>query len=535
LSSRASTSHRELAGSLARFRNGGFSVDANVAVRATVQVGHCSITVGADAVAERLRDELSESVPLTVAGCGGACFDAPIVTLFYASGGSQRFSRVELRDVARIVDASEAGFESGTAWTDDFFESQHRLALAGAGAIDPVSIDAYVSAGGYSGLARTLGMTPDEVTQQVMASGLRGRGGAYFPAAAKWDAARKAAGVRRHLIVNAEEGEPGVFKDRHLMEGVPHRLLEGAIIAAYASSASEATIYVNAGAHLSADRMRCAVDQAHEHGLIGDSVLGTDFSLSVDIVRGAGGYVCGEETALLNTMEGHRREPRLRPPFPTEAGLWGRPTVVNNVETLASVPFILSEGPEAFAAIGTEEGAGTKIVSLSGVVKRPGVAEVPFGATLRQVVFDIGAGPVAGCKIAFAGVGGPSSGLLPESMFDLPIKPGMLHESGVMLGAGGVVAFDERADPLEVVAELAAYNARESCGKCTPCREGAPRMAELLDEIIVGRGTKVHLEELETLANVVNAASLCGLGQAAGNPILSALHFFGDEFAAMIS
>ncbi len=535
MTGRAAASYRELAESLARLRNDGKSVGDNIAIRATVQVGHCSIAVGADTVAERLQAALAESVPLTVAGCDGACFDAPVVTLIHASGGSQRFSRVELRDVARIVEASETGPESSAVDTDDFFESQHRLALAGAGIIDPTSIDAYVSTGGYSGLARALEMTPEEVTQQVTASGLRGRGGAYFPAAAKWEAARKAAGARRHLIVNAEEGEPGVFKDRHLMDGVPHRVLEGAIIAAYASDVSEATFYVNAEAHLSADRMRCAIDQANKHGLIGDSVLGTDFNLSVDIVRGAGGYVCGEETALINTMEGYRREPRLRPPFPTEAGLWGRPTVINNVETLASVPFVLSEGPDVFAAIGTDDGAGTKIVSLSGVLKRPGVVEIPFGTTLRQIVFDIGAGPTDGSTIAFAGVGGPSSGLLPESMFDLPINPGMLHESGVMLGAGGVVVLDDRADPVEVVSELAAYNASESCGKCTPCREGAPRMVELLDAIVGGRGTKRHLEELETLAKVVNAASLCGLGQAAGNPVLSALRFFGDEFAAMVS
>ena len=317
------------------------------------------------------------------------------------------------------------------------------------------------------------------------------------------------------------------------MEGVPHRIIEGATIAAYAAGVSEATIYINAEANLSAERMTEALSQAMKRGLSGEDILGSGFSLSVEIRRGAGGYVCGEETTLLNTMEGQRREPRLRPPFPTEAGLWGKPTVINNAETLASVPFILSRGPAAFAANGTESDRGTKLISLSGSLLRPGVAEVAMGATLRQLVFDVGGGPPENRTITSVGVGGPSSGVIPASALDTPIKSGLLHESGIILGAGGVIALDERISAFEAVRNLAAYNANESCGKCTPCREGTPRMVEVLDRLASGDGQPSDLHELEELARVVNAASLCGLGQAAGNPLLSALHFFGDEFAML--
>ena len=315
------------------------------------------------------------------------------------------------------------------------------------------------------------------------------------------------------------------------MEGVPHRIIEGMAIAAYASGVEKAFIYINAEAGLSAGRMRKAIDDAEDRNLLGDDILGSEFGLRVEIRRGAGGYVCGEETTLLNTMEGYRREPRLRPPFPTESGLLSSPTVINNPETLASVPFILTHGAKAFAEIGDESGSGTKIVSLSGSVRRPGLAEVPMGTTLRQIVFDIGGGLADGRRLSAIAVGGPSSGVLPESMLDTAIRPGMIHESGVMLGAGGVIALDDRVPVLDAVRSLAAYNADESCGKCTPCREGTPRMVEAIDRLISGAGSPNDLEELQYLAEVVGAASLCGLGQAAGGPITSALHFFGAEIS----
>jgi NADH:ubiquinone oxidoreductase subunit F (NADH-binding) len=364
-------------------------------------------------------------------------------------------------------------------------------------------------------------------------SGLLGRGGAYFPPARKWQAARSVNAARRFLVVNAEEGEPGLFKDRHLMEGVPHRLIEGALIAAYAAGVSQIYVYVNAEANLSAQRVEAAIKQARGAGLIGESVLGSGFSCEVSVRRGAGGYVCGEETTLLNTIEGDRREPRLRPPFPTDSGLFRQPTVINNVETLVNVPCILDRGGARFSQIGEDQARGTKLVCLSGAVQRPGLAEVPLGTTLRRVIYHIGGGPPPGRDVGFLALGGPSSGVLPISELDTPLLPGLLHPSGVVMGAGGVTVLDDTVPVIEVVRRLAAYNAAESCGKCTPCREGTPRLVEALDRLASGQGSPNDLDELRYLAEIVAAASLCGLGQMSGGPINSALHFFGDELARL--
>ena len=497
----------------------------------TVQVSHCSKSVGAGEVAEALAAALPNDSPMVTAGCDGACFDAPQVLVTTASGERHRYVRVSPESARDIAAQVASGPLSEAAQTNGFHSGQRRITLDGCGELDCEVIDSYLDHGGYLGLAKALAMTPEELIEEVKESGLRGRGGAYFPAALKWQGARSVKVEPRYLVVNSEEGEPGVFKDRHLMEGVPHRLLEGAIIAAYASGVERAYIYINAEANLSADRMRKAVEEAYEHGLLGENILASGYSLEVEIMRGAGGYVCGEETTLLNTMEGYRREPRLRPPFPTEQGLWAKPTVINNAETLCSLPYILANGAKAYSEVGTDDATGTKIISLSGSVKRPGVAEVPMGTTLRQIIHEIGGGLPDGRELAAVAVGGPSSGIFPPSELDTPIKPGFLHESGVMLGAGGVIVLDDRTGVLDSIRELADYNAKESCGKCTPCREGTPRMVDLLDRVLSGEGTASRLEELRELAQVVNAASLCGLGQAAGNPILSALHFFGDEFS----
>lgn len=501
--------------------------------RVAVQVAHCSKAVGAKQIADLLGNSLPDNAYLVVAGCDGACFDAPQVVVTDTSGNQKRYTRVTPELVTQIANEVSAGAVSGNTSQSDFFSHQRRVTLDLCGELDGTDIDDYIAHDGYSGLARTLTLSPEEVIEEVKESGLRGRGGAYFPAALKWQGARSVKNEPRYLVVNCEEGEPGVFKDRHLMEGVPHRLLEGAIIAAYASDIHDAYIYINAEANLSAERMQTAVEQAYGQGLLGENILSSGYSLNLEIMRGAGGYVCGEETTLLNTMEGYRREPRLRPPFPTEAGLWAQPTVINNAETLSSVPFIMANGAKAFAEIGTDADKGTKLMNLSGSVQRPGIAEVPMGTTLRQLIYDIGGGPTEGHDITMIAVGGPSSGVFPASMMDTTIKPGFLHESGVMLGAGGVIALDERMSLLETVRKLAAYNANESCGKCTPCREGTPRMVEFLDKLSAGEATTSDLSDMSQLAQVVNTASLCGLGQAAGNPILSALHFFGDELSMM--
>ena len=507
--------------------------------RAVVQVGHCSTSVGAGELAGALRAASPSGVDLVVAGCDGACHDAPKLTISHIDGTVTALTRVDAASAGRLTAAMGrcrtehlAVPIPGMRPVGEFLAGQRRIVLDGVGEVDPVSLDEYLLRGGYAGLASALSSTPEAVTAEVRESGLRGRGGAYFPAAIKWESALKF-DAPKYLVVNCEEGEPGIFKDRHIMEGMPHRLLEGAIIAAYASGASTAYAYVNAEADLSAVRLQAAIDQAYDCGLLGDDVLGSGFALDIEIRRGAGGYVCGDETTLLNTMEGYRREPRIKPPLPIESGLWGKPTVINNAETLASVPFIVSEGASAFTDIGANGNAGTKLISLSGSVRRPGLVEVPMGTTLREIIYGLGGGPGDDREVTAMAVGGPSSGVLPASMLDTPIAPGPLHESGVMLGAGGVVLLDETADVLQVVRHLAAYNADESCGKCTPCREGTPRIVDALDRLIDGHGSKADLDELAQLADVVEIASLCGLGQAAGGPVKSALHFFPDEMSAL--
>ena len=505
--------------------------------RIVVQVGHCSQAVGAAEVAAAAAQALPQDSYLVTAGCDGACFAAPNMSVIYPGGHSSEYWNISADTVRKGF-----GFEQPTdapqydlANAAEFIDKQRRVTLSGCGTLDALGINEYILSGGYSGLARALSMSPDEVIEDVLASGLRGRGGAYFPAGLKWRGARSVRNAPRYLVVNCEEGEPGIFKDRHLMEGVPHRLIEGAIIAAYASGIHDAYIYINAEANLSAERMQLAVEKAYEAGLLGSDILSSGYSLDMQIMRGAGGYVCGDETTLLNTMEGNRREPRQRPPFPTEAGLWGKPTVINNAETLSSVPYILSIGCEAFAAIGTDDAKGTKIVSLSGAVRNAGLVEVPMGTTLREIIFDIGGGMPEGSALNAVAVGGPSSGIFPVSMLDTPIKPGFIHESGVMLGAGGVIALDDSVSVVDMMRKLAAYNADESCGKCTPCREGTPRMVEIVDSLMSGKASSSDINDLRQLAELVNAASLCGLGQAAGNPILSVLHFFGDELAMMLN
>ena len=534
--------------------------------RVIVQVGHCSQAVGATQVAEALQVELSghSSVDLVIAGCDGACFAAPQVIVTTRSNNIQRYSQVSLDDVPALAatltrgDAAQSPpfVTGGGGDLDSFFAAQTRLLLTRCGYIDPTSINEYIALSGYRGLNAALSRSPEEVIQTVLDAGLLGRGGAYFPAARKWQAARAANGSPRYLVVNAEEGEPGLFKDRHIMEGDPHLLLEGMLIAAYATGASETYIYVNAEANLSAQRIETAIEQAQDAGLIGDNILGSGFDCQVTVRRGAGGYVCGEETTLLDTIQGNRREPRLRPPFPAESGLFQRPTVINNVETLSNVPMILDssvpsvppepvEGqPESefpvlppfvkgggggFSDHGLDSAKGTKLICLSGSVQRPGLAEVPMGSTLRHVIYDIGGGPPPGTNLGVLAVGGPSSGVLPPTELDTELRPGMLHPSGVVMGAGGIMVMAEGVPVIDVVRQLAAYNAAESCGKCTPCREGTPRMVQVLDRLASGSAANTDLEELRYLAEIVGAASLCGLGQMAGGPINSALHFFGDE------
>jgi NADH:ubiquinone oxidoreductase subunit F (NADH-binding) len=531
---------------------------AAATTRVIVQVGHCSQSVGAAQVADALRSALSghSNVSLIIAGCDGACFAAPQVLVTNPSGDTQRYANITIDDVPALIETlatpeNPPFVKGGRGDLASFFTNQSRLLLSRCGSIDPLNINEYIATGGYSGLNAALSQSSEDVIQTVMDAGLLGRGGAYFPAARKWQGARAANDNPRYLVVNAEEGEPGLFKDRHIMEGDPHQLLEGALIAAYATGASQTYIYINAEAHLSAQRIETAIGQAQEAGLIGDDILGSGFDCQVTVRRGAGGYVCGEETTLLDTIQGNRREPRLRPPFPVESGLFQRPTVINNVETLSNVPMILSEtvrpepvegpagasppfvngGQGGFSSHGLDSARGTKLICLSGSVQRPGLAEVPMGTTLRYVIHEIGGGPTEGIEIGVVAVGGPSSGILAPTELDMELRPGMLHPSGVVMGGGGIMVMPEGIPAIDLVRQLAAYNAAESCGKCTPCREGTPRMVQILDRIASGNGSNTDIEELRNLAEIVGAASLCGLGQMSGGPINSALHFFADELA----
>ena len=394
-----------------------------------------------------------------------------------------------------------------------------RRVLRRCGTVDPLSLESARAAGGYQVLARAQVLGPEAVITLIEAAGLRGRGGAYFPLAIKLQTARRYAGPR-YYVVNAEEGEPGVSKDRYLMEYDPHLLVEGMQIAALALEAVRIYLYINGQADLAAERMGIALAQAQSSGLL---------PVPVEVRRGAGGYVCGEESVILNSIEGHRAEPRLKPPLPVEQGLWGQPTVISNVETLCNVPLIVQEGREWYRSIGTDDFPGTKVISLGGAVRRPGTYEVPFGTTIRTIVEDLGGGAREGRQLQAVLCGGPSGGLIPADRLDIPIAGGPLADTHAMLGAGGMVVIDDRLPIIAAVEYLSAYNARESCGKCTPCREGMAHMTRLIGEVRHGKADALALAQLDALPEVITGASLCGLGQAAPMPYLSLRRSFPDE------
>jgi len=492
--------------------------------RIIVQVGQCSEAVGAGAFYNRVVETFKDVVEISIGGCDGACFAAP-----RAVSVTQCDSQIN----ERLWALNETRFQSEDSLkraVDGFFSGQFRLTMKDIGILPWDDLGQFIGTGGFHGFAKALDMSPEEVITVVSNSSLRGRGGAYFPVGLKWESAARFSdmGKKTQLIINAEEGEPGVFKDRHLMEGLPYRVIEGALIAAWAVAAEEVYLYVNAEAKVSYERLNYALKKCLEHGIVGNNVLGTNFNVKVSLHRGAGGYVCGEESTLINTLEGSRREPRLRPPFPTESGLNNLPTVINNVETICNLPYILSEGPDEFKKLGTSDALGTKIVSLSGALSRSGVAEVEMGTSLRDIIESIGGEVIEG-NLSSVAVGGPSSGVLPIEKLDLRVGPGFIDGNSVMIGAGGIIGIGKGSDPLETIRNLAEYNANESCGKCTPCREGTPRILGMLKEMRSGAIDVPSLGILKDLCSTVNAASLCGLGQAAGNPALSYLEYFSDK------
>ncbi len=514
-------------------------------LRLTVQMGTCGRAVGAEALHEAVREAISRpglGAEVVAGACTGMCYAAPSLEVQRDGWPRGLIERVTPAAVPALLDRLAQEDTSlaveglrGIVWRDQlwrglepagahpFWSAQERVLLARCGLIDPEELDDALLHGGYRALAHALDRSPQELIDAVRGSGLQGRGGAFFPTAVKWEACRKASGAPKYVVVNGEEGEPGIFKDRHLMEGDPHQLLEGALLAAYAAGAGRIILYVHGEANLSAARLARAAAQAEAAGIVGDQVLGRAFSCTVELRRGAGGFVLGEETALLESIEGQRAQPRTRPPFPVEVGLWGKPTVINNVETLSAIPSIVRGGAQWFAGLGTAKAPGTKVFGLSGPIRRPGVVEVRNGVTLSRLLEEIGGG--LGEARAFLGavVGGPSGTIVPAALFQTSMEP----RERVSPGTGGIVAVPEGASAVEIVKTLLAFNARESCGKCTPCREGAPRLLEMIDGLSRGANGRAQVKEL---AETIQLASLCGLGQAAPLALLRALETFPDQF-----
>ncbi|HVP17811.1 MAG TPA: NADH-quinone oxidoreductase subunit NuoF [Spirochaetia bacterium] len=513
-----------------------------MSARAQVAVGmsSCGIAAGARVVFETLRKEVSgRGLPFDVVetGCIGACHAEPLVEVREADGRKFLYGNVDETGAHSIVESHLLGRTPVALLLipDDYsyLTRQKRIILSNCGVIDPESIEQYIARDGYAALRRALtSMTPEAVIAEVKKSGLRGRGGAGFSTGMKWSFARdaKSATGSKYIVCNADEGDPGAFMNRSVLEGDPHAVLEGMLICAYAIGADEGYIYVRAEYPLAIKRLQIALRQMEEKGLLGDRILGTGFSFQLHIKEGAGAIVCGEETALMGSIEGRRGMPRLRPPFPAVRGLWDSPTNINNVETYANIPHILSMGSEEFAKIGTEKSKGTKVFALAGKIKRGGMVEVPMGISLREVIFDIGGGIQGDRKFKAVQMGGPSGGCVPESLSDIPIDYDSLTASGAIMGSGGMVVMDETTCMVDVARYFLSFVQSESCGKCTFCRIGTKRMLEVLTRIAEGKGEEKDIAELENLAATVKISSLCGLGQTAPNPVLTTLRYFRAEY-----
>lgn len=496
---------------------------------------------------ELLRRKLDREVMLVETGCHGMCEMGPIVVI-YPEGAF--YCRVTAEDVPEIVEEHlyKGRLVERLLYTVPnemtkvphykdipFYSKQHRVVLRNCGYINPEHIEEYIARDGYQALAKALlEMTPEKTLDEVKRSGLRGRGGAGFPTGLKWEFARKAAGDKKYIICNADEGDPGAFMDRSVLEGDPHTLIEGMLLGAYAIGADEGYIYCRAEYPLAIKRLKNAIVQAEEYGLIGDNIMGTDFSFHLHIKEGAGAFVCGEETALMASIEGKRGMPTPRPPFPAQSGLWGKPTNINNVETWANVPMVILNGADWFSSIGTEKSKGTKVFALTGKIKNTGLIEVPMGITIREIVYELGGGILDDKEFKAVQIGGPSGGCLTKEHLDLPVDYESLTAAGAIMGSGGLVVMDEGTCMVDVSKFFLEFTQRESCGKCVPCREGTKQMLLLLEKITKGEGTMEDLETLEELAHMVKRMSLCGLGQTAPNPVLTTLQYFRHEYEAHI-
>ena len=507
---------------------------------------------GSQQIMVSLREELKkqgldEEVSVVQTGCHGLCALGPIMIVY---PDATFYAMVKEDDIPEIVEehllkgrpvqrllydetVTPAGVKS--LGDTDFYKKQHRIALRNCGVINPEVIEEYIGTGGYQALGKVLTeMTPDDVIQVLLDSGLRGRGGAGFPTGLKWKLAKGNDADQKYVCCNADEGDPGAFMDRSVLEGDPHAVLEAMTIAGYAIGASQGYIYVRAEYPIAVQRLKIAIEQAREMELLGDDIFGSGFSFNIDLRLGAGAFVCGEETALMVSIEGNRGEPRPRPPFPAQKGLFGKPTILNNVETWANIPQIILNGPEWFASMGTEKSKGTKVFALGGKIHNTGLVEVPMGTTLREIIEEIGGGIPNGKKFKAAQTGGPSGGCIPAEHFDIPIDYDNLVAIGSMMGSGGLIVMDEDDCMVDIAKFFLEFTVEESCGKCTACRIGTKRMLEILEKITKGTAEMEDLDKLEELCHYVKANSLCGLGQTAPNPVLSTLHFFRDEYEAHI-
>ena len=497
---------------------------------------------------EIIAQGLDKEVQVVKTGCFGLCALGPIMIVypegtFYSMVKPEDIPEIvsehllKGRVVTRLVYEETVKEEGGVKSLNDtdFYKKQLRIALRNCGVINPENIDEYIGRDGYAALGKVLTeMTPDDVIETLLAAGLRGRGGAGFPTGLKWKFAKNNAADQKYVCCNADEGDPGAFMDRSVLEGDPHVVLEAMTIAGYAIGATQGYIYVRAEYPIAVDRLRVAIKQAREYGLLGKNIFGTDFSFDIDLRLGAGAFVCGEETALMTSIEGKRGEPRPRPPFPAVKGLFGKPTILNNVETYANIPQIILNGAEWFSSMGTEKSKGTKVFALGGKIKNTGLVEVPMGTTLREVVEEIGGGIPNGKKFKAAQTGGPSGGCIPAKHFDIPIDYDNLLEIGSMMGSGGLIVMDEDNCMVDIAKFFLEFTVDESCGKCTPCRIGTRRLLEMLDKITKGKATVEDLDEMKELCYYIKENSLCGLGQTAPNPVLSTLNFFYDEYLAHV-
>ena len=509
---------------------------------------------GSVAVREAMAKELelaglSDEVKIVQTGCFGLCANGPIM-IIYPEGTF--YSHVKVDDVKEIVEehllkgrlverllhkeTDEGVTETVHSLSDTkFYKKQHRVALRNCGVINPESIDEYIGTDGYQALGKVLTeMKPQEVIDTILASGLRGRGGAGFPTGRKWQFAADQPAGKKYVVCNADEGDPGAFMDRSVLEGDPHAVLEAMAIAGYAIGADEGYIYVRAEYPIAVQRLTIAINQAREYGLLGKDIFGTGFNFDITLRLGAGAFVCGEETALLASIEGKRGEPHPRPPFPAVKGLFGKPTIINNVETLANIAQIINKGADWFASMGTEKSKGTKVFALGGKITNTGLVEIPMGTTLREIIEDIGGGIPNGKKFKAAQTGGPSGGCIPASLIDTPIDYDNLLAIGSMMGSGGLIVMDEDNCMVDIAKFFLEFTVDESCGKCVPCRTGTRRLLEILEKITSGNGEMEDLDKLEELCNYIKSTSLCGLGQTAPNPVVSTLRYFRDEYIAHI-